>query len=459
MKRLFGTNGIRFILGEELNVDDIVRIGMAIGTFFKGGKCLLGRDVRKTGDIVARAIASGLMATGCDVWDVGLITTPALQFSVKNMGFDFGVMITASHNPPEYNGIKVMANDGVEIDREREKKVEEIYFKQKFSLVNWRNVGKYITCSNEEYIDTYIRAVMRHIDVDEIRRRKFTVVVDPINSVGSLTTPRLLRELNCKALTINGNLDGDFPGREPEPRLDNLEALASAVISSGADFGVAHDGDGDRALFVDERGTIYWGDKSGALIVDYYLSTHPGEIVVTPVSSSVIIEEVAKKHGGKVVYTKVGSIYVSRKMMELNAPLGVEENGGVFFGPHHPVRDGTMTTALILDILAQTGEQLSKLMSKLPTYHQAKLRYPCPNELKEKVVEILRDMTKELSAEYIDGVKIWYDKKAWVLIRPSGTEPIFRIYAEAEEEAKLNTIVNEAKRMLEEAIDEAKRKG
>ena len=458
MKRLFGTNGIRFILGEDLNVDDIVRIGMAVGTFFKGGKCLLGRDIRKTGEVVAQAITSGLMATGCNVYDIGLITTPALQFTVKVQGFDFGVMITASHNPPEYNGIKVIDHDGVEIERSKEERIEDIYFHEKFTLSNWRSVGRHYYCNNEGIIEEYIKAVIKHIDADVVKGKKFTVVIDPANSVGILTTPRLAKILNCRVLTINGNLDGDFPGREPEPRPDNLEGLATAVVSSGADFGVAHDGDGDRAIFVDEKGNIHWGDRSGALIVEYYLREHPGETVITPVSSSVVIEEVARRHGGRVVYTKVGSIHVSRKMLELKAPLGVEENGGVFFGPHHPVRDGTMTTALILNILAKEENPLSKLMARLPKYYQMKLRVPCPNELKENVLKVLREATKDMKVDHTDGVKIWYDRRSWVLIRPSGTEPIFRIYAEADDKSKLNNIVNKAKNMLEDAIDEVTKK-
>ncbi|RLF24617.1 MAG: phosphoglucosamine mutase, partial [Thermoprotei archaeon] len=293
MRRLFGTNGVRFILGKTMSISDILRLGLAIGTFFKGKKCLMGRDVRLTGEAVASAISSGLMSTGCTVYDVGLITTPALQYLVRRLGFDFGVMITASHNPPEFNGVKVMDSDGVEIPREKEVVIEDIYFRNKFEYANWDKVGDYKVLQG--VLDYYIEGVLEHAKIDEITERRFTVVVDPANSVPVFTTPEVLKRLNCRVMTINANLDGDFPGREPEPRPDTLRELAEAVKTAGADLGVGHDGDGDRAIFVDEEGTVHWGDRTGALIVKFFMEEHPGEKIVTPVSTSKVVEDVVKK--------------------------------------------------------------------------------------------------------------------------------------------------------------------
>ncbi len=456
-RRLFGTNGIRFILGRTMTIEDIMKVGLAIGTFFRKGRCLLGRDVRLTGETVASAISSALMSTGISVYDVGLITTPALQYLVREKGFDFGVMITASHNPPEFNGIKVIDKDGVEIPREKEKRIEELYYSGSFQYQSWDKVGEYNVLTG--LLEEYIAGVIRHVNRELIEKHHFTVAVDPANSVGTLTTPRMLKELGCKVLTINGNLDGTFPGRHPEPLPENLGVLAKAVVEASADLGVAHDGDGDRAIFVDEKGQVYWGDRSGALIAMDFLESHPGEIVVTPVSSSKVIEDVVKKYGGKVVYTKVGSIVVSRTMMKLGAKLGIEENGGVFYGPHIPVRDGTMTAALILDILARREEPLSELLGKLPKYYQVKLKVHCPEELKPKVLEALLSEVQGARIETIDGVKVWYSDGSWVLARPSGTEPIYRIFSEASDEARARRIAEEMKKKISSIIESLRPQG
>ncbi len=454
MKKLFGTNGIRFILGKDFTLKDVLQVGLAIGTFFSKGKCLLGRDVRLTGEVIANTIASALMSTGINVYDIGLITTPALQYLVKKREFDFGIMITASHNPPEFNGIKVIDNDGVEIPPEKEKLIEEIYFTRKFKYANWENVGEF--SEMRFLIDEYLDGVLSHINEELISKRKFKVAVDPANSVSVLTTPRLLKRLKCKVLTVNAHLDGTFPGRKPEPRLDNLQTLSEAVIASGADLGVAHDGDGDRAIFVDEKGQVYWGDKTAALIVMDFLERNPGECIVTPVSSSKIIEDVAKKYGGKIIYTKVGSIIVSRMMMKLGAKLGVEENGGIFYGPHLPVRDGTMATALILDILARKETSLSSLLSSLPKYYQVKDKVPCPNELKAKVLKILLSEVSGVKVETIDGVKVWYSDGSWVLARPSGTEPIYRIFSEAKDPQRAKELAENMKEKVLKIISTLK---
>jgi len=292
-----------------------------------------------------------------------------------------------------------------------------------------------------------------HVNVEEIRKKHFRVVVDPGNGVGSLAAPRLLRELGCKVFTINANVDGTFPSRPSEPKPENLGDLAAVVKAVNADFGVAYDGDADRAIFVDENGTIHWGDKTFALIEKEFLKQNPGEVIVTPVSSSSLIKDIAKVYNGEVVWTKVGSVDVSHKMKEINAKLGGEENGGVFYGPHQPVRDGAMTTALILDILAKTGRKLSELLNELPTYFIEKDKVECPDNLKEKVLKVLyEELEKEnLKFDTIDGAKIWFEDSS-ILVRPSGTEPIFRLYAEAKSRDRTLELIRKYKGKLGEII-------
>ena len=454
-KRLFGTNGIRGVANVELTPDFCARVGLAIGTYFGGGDILLGRDARLSGQMIASAVISGLLAAGCRVFDVGLAPTPTIQYAVKHFGMDGGVVITASHNPPEYNGIKVLRPDGIELKREQEKEVEEIFFESKFKPSAWHAIGTVRRL--EGAVEAHVKAVEEHVDRDLIARARFKVALDPANGVGVLPALPLLRDLGCKVVLVNGEIDGRFPGRHPEPKPENLGDLASITASSGAHLGVAYDGDADRAIFVDERGRVHWGDKSFALVAKWFLAQRPGEAVVTPISSSSLVREVVEACGGKLVWTKVGSVVVSHKMVEIGAQLGGEENGGIFYGPHQPVRDGPMSTALLLQILAEEREPLSALMDRLPRYYLAKASVECPHELKETALAILRERFRGQKTITIDGVRVWYEDGSSVLMRPSGTEPIFRIYAEAREEERLRAVLAEHVELVREAVEEARK--
>lgn len=450
-RRLFGTNGIRGIFNETLTSQFVLKIAEAIGTFFNGGNVLLGYDGRTSSPALAYATASGLASTGCTIYLAGIAPTPALQYAVKNHKLDGGVIITASHNPPQYNGIKVLGSDGVEISRRQEIEIEDIFFKEQQKMARWNKVGEIRELPN--IIEEYVEAIKTHVNVEKIRKNQFRIVIDPGNGVGGLAAPQLLRELGCKVFTINANVDGTFPSRPSEPKPENLNDLISIVKALNADIGVAYDGDADRAIFVDEMGTVHWGDKTFALIEKEFLKENPGETIVTPISSSSLVKDVAEAYGGKIVWTKVGSVDVSHKMKEINAKLGGEENGGVFYGPHQPVRDGAMTTALILDILAKTGRKLSELLNELPSYFIEKDSVECPDSLKEKALEkFYEELEKEgLKFDTIDGAKIWFTDSS-ILVRPSGTEPIFRLYAEAKTKEKALKLVKQYKEKLSKII-------
>jgi phosphomannomutase/phosphoglucomutase len=451
-RRLFGTNGIRGVFNKELTPEMAIKIGSAVGTFFKNGNLIVGYDVRTSSPMLARAVVAGLTSTGCNVFSAGLAPTPALQFAVKNHKMDGAVIITASHNPPEYNGIKVVWKDGVELSREQEIRVEDIFFGGKIRSAEWKDVGALFELSN--IVNEYIEAIKKHVDVSAIAKKHFHVVIDPANSVGSLAAPRLLRDLGCKVTTINANIDGTFPGRLPEPRPENLRDLALTVKAVGADLGVAYDGDADRSIFVDENGEVYWGDKTFSLVEKYFLLKNPGEKIVTPVSSSTLVKDIADAYKGEIVWTKVGSVTVSQTMKKLDAKLGGEENGGIFYGPHQPVRDGAMATALVLDIMARTGQKLSKLLGELPRYFIEKGKVECPEEFKGTVLEKLVAEVKGLNINTIDGVKIWFEDGSAILIRPSGTEPIYRLYAEARAHGKALSLLREYSLKLKRIIDE-----
>ena len=371
----------------------------------------------------------------------GMASTPALQYAVKNHCMDGGVIITASHNPPEYNGIKVIWNDGIETSHEQETEIENIYFENKPVFAEWNKLGAKheLAVVNEEYIE----AVKKHVNIPKIAEKKYHVVVDAANSVGGLATPQLLRELGCKVTTINANIDGTFPGRMPEPRPENLQEMAATVKAVGADLGVAFDGDADRSIFVGENGEIYWGDKTFAIVEKQFLMENPNSKIVTPVSSSTLIKDVAEAYKGEIVWTKVGSVTVSQTMKEVKAKLGGEENGGVFYGPHQAVRDGAMTTALILGIMAKTGKKLSELIAEQPQYFIEKGKVECSENIKEKVLRKLLAQVKGANVSTIDGVKIWFEDKSAILVRPSGTEPAYRLYAEAKNQEKALKLVKD----------------
>jgi len=450
-RKLFGTNGIRGLVNVELTPEMAIKVGCAIGTFFGRKNLLLGYDARTSGTMLAKAVISGLTATGCNVFFAGMAPTPSLQFAVKNHKMDGGVIITASHNPPEYNGIKVIWSDGIETSHEQEVEIENIYFDNKIVFAEWDKLGfeRELPAINDEYV----QAIKKHVNIAKIAEKHFHVVVDAANSVGGLAAPQLLRELGCKVTTINANIDGTFPGRLPEPRPESLTDLSSTVKAIGADMGVAFDGDADRSIFTDENGIIYWGDKTFAVVIKQFLIQNPGAKIVTPVSSSTLIKDTAEAYKGELIWTKVGSVTVSQKMKELNAKLGGEENGGVFYGPHQAVRDGAMTTALLLNIMAEKGQKLSKLVAEQPQYFIEKGKIECSDEKKEIVLQKIYEQVKGENISTIDGVKIWFSDNSAILIRPSGTEPVFRLYAEAKTQEKALKLVETYTSSLKKILD------
>jgi phosphomannomutase/phosphoglucomutase len=450
-KQLFGTNGIRGVANKEITAEFCIKMGSAIATHFGNGTLIVGADGRTSNQMLKSAIISGITASGLNIIDIGLCPTPALQYVIPYYGARGGIMITASHNPPQYNGIKVMDRDGVEIPSEEELAIETIFFENKQRLAEWNMIGTLQTESKA--CNVYKDAIKTHIDLDVTKKAKLKVVVGPANGVGGLATLYVLRELGCSVITINGHIDGTFPGRLPEPTPSTLSALSKIVKSIDADFGVAHDGDADRAVFVDENGVVQPGDRTFGLVANSILSVNPTGKIVTPVSSSSLIEDIVRQYDSEIIWTKVGSIIVSRTILRENAILGGEENGGIFLTRHQPVRDGAMTAALIAEIIAKSNKSLSTLLGELPQYFNEKLKTSCPNEKKAQVIQTILEKTKEYRAVTIDGTKIMTED-GWVLIRPSGTEPLFRSFAEAKTQARATELAEWGISLIKGAQDE-----
>lgn len=449
MSRLFGTNGVRGVANQELTVEMVTKLAAVVGNYL-GSDIALGMDGRTSSPMFRNAASSGLLSVGCRVHDVGMLPTPALQCAVRDFELNGGLMVTASHNPPDFNGIKVIAGDGVEVSRQQEMEIEELYFSRGPELSSWERIG---TFRELDVIESYKETILSHVEVEAVRKACLRIVLDPGNGVAALTAPTLARDLGCKVYTINGDIDGRFPGRESEPRPDNLNSVSVLVSASGADVGVAFDGDGDRSIFLDERGKVHWGDRSFALVAKEFITQNPGAEVATPVSSSRVVEDVVTAGGGRVIRTRVGSVVVSRTMVERGLMLGGEENGGIMYGPHLQVRDGSMAMALMLEILAKTGKPLSRLFSELPQYSQMKDKVACPEELKGRVLGALHESVEAPKIETIDGIKLSYNDGSWILVRPSGTEPIFRLYAEAGNKERVEELVEEHKSLVESVID------
>ncbi len=428
--------------------DFAYQIGSSVADLFAQTSILVGRDGRTSSPMLYEGLVAGILGQGNDVIDCGMITTPGLQFLVKQSDGKAGLMVTASHNPPEYNGFKVVDTDGVEIGREKELRVERAFSTKTGNLS--RSPGERI--SPPKAVEPYLTSLQTFVSKTGLSKQQ-TVVVDAGNGVAALTTPELLRRIGCRVVTINDNIDGTFPGRLSEPRPENLGPLATVVREEDAIFGVAHDGDGDRAIFVDEGGTIHSGDKSLTLIEDELLRKTPGAKVVTPVNTSMSAAEVAKNRRGKLILTPVGSINVARTMIREKAILGGEENGGIFYAPHQPVRDGAIATVLILNSILDNGIPLSKLMSRLPSFFMTKEKRACPDKKKKDVMLKLQSKLGKMVTNTMDGVRVDLSSRAWFLARASGTEPLIRIYFEGKSELEVKRLMDEFMPLIDETIN------
>ena len=436
MKKLFGTNGVRGVFSEDFTLEFVNDLVMSLAAHFKQGKILVGYDGRHSSPIVAKVVSSALNYSGLDCYMAGLVPTPCLEYATKKLGYDGGLMITASHNPPQYNGIKPVASDGVEISREDERKIEQI-----FAEKNWIKASTFGKSFEEtNVISTYIDGIISLIDIDSIKAKKFKVCLDLGNGAQAVTAKKLCENLDCDVHAINEEINGDFPGRGSEPTPQNLDELSKLVVDTNSNFGIAFDGDGDRSIFCDETGKILTGDSSALLLCDYLLQQHPNSQVVTCLNSGNIIENIVEKTNSHVVRTKVGSVEVSRRMVNDDALVGYEENGGFMFGNHNHVRDGAMTLALMLDLLSKSQLDLSRNIENLPPNFTTKTKIECSLE-KSKIV--ISELLKEFpDSNTSDGIKIQVDKDNWVMIRPSGTEPIIRIYGESNSQQNLDSLIS-----------------
>ena len=432
-KQLFGTFGVRRTANNVLTPEFASMLAASYGTVFQG-KIAIGGDTRTSTPMIKHAIISGLLSSGCDVVDLGILPTPAVQYAVKNY-YDGGIIVTASHNPPKYNGIKFVDKDGIGIKDEDDIAIEKLYFGKNPKRAPWEDIGNLYY--NDRIIEEYIDETLKRVDVEAIKEAKLKVILDCGSGAGCFTAPYIVQKLGCEIVTLNCQADGFFPGRNPEPVEANLQDLIATVKDLNADIGIAHDGDADRTICVDENGNYVLGDKTFTLVEKYMLKENDGGLIVTTVATSAAIYDIANEFNGEVIATAVGDLLVARELKEKDGLFGGEENGGLIFPDFVYGRDAALTVAKILEIIAKEKKTLSELVSELPVYYSEKMKCECEDDKKTEVMEKIAKEVANLGYELdtTDGVKIFKDG-GWAIIRPSGTEPIFRCFSESDTQEK-----------------------
>ncbi len=439
MAKYFGTNGIRGTI-DKLGPELALGVSRAFGEWCGNGKVVVGRDMRLTGEMLRDAVVSGLLSVGCEVVDLGIVSSPTLEFIADKLGADGGVIVTASHNPPEWNALKFVDGKGVAVSKERGEEVERL-MESEIEYANWekfRPVQEY-KGANEAHIER----VLELANIGKVKEKKPKVVLDCGNATACLVAPELYRRMGCKVVVLNGEMDGRFPGRPSEPTEKNLGELKKRVVGEEADLGIAWDGDGDRVVFVDERGEWIVGDRGFALSAMLALMEGKGKVVTT-VATSNVVKDVCEKFGGELVYTKVGAPYISEVMQkEGNVVSAGEEVGGIVWPEMGMAKDGFMAGAKIVEAVCE--RKMSEWMQELPEYYNAKTKIECKEGDKEKVLEEIGKVAREkkLEVNTLDGVRIDFNDEEWAIVRASGTENYFRVFAEAKSMEKAEKRMDE----------------
>ena len=441
---MFREYDIRGIAGKDMDAEDVLLIGKGIGTFLRqnGARLLtVGRDCRSSSDLYAEKLIQGLMATGCDVTDIGVCPTPVLYFSIQHLNMEGGVMVTASHNPGEYNGFKMCLG------------MSSIHGRQIQEILEIIKAAKFETgagnLSSEDIITPYTAFVTGNINIS----RPLKVGVDAGNGTAGVVAVPILRTLGCEVHDIYCEMDGSFPNHEADPTvLKNMQDLIELVHKENLDIGIGYDGDGDRIGVVDENGDIIYGDKLLILFAREILTRKPGATFVSEVKCSKTMYDDIENHGGRAIMWKTGHSLIKKKMKEENAELAGEMSGHMFFADRYfGFDDAAYASCRLLEILADSGKKMSELLEDVPrTFTTPEIRVECPDNVKFKVVEKVTDyFRKGYNVIDIDGVRVLFDD-GWGLVRASNTQPALVLRFEAMTEERLNEIRNLVESVLED---------
>lgn len=441
-------------MGDALTPFDIVECTAAYAQIIKElnvpQKVVVGRDGRMTGEMVNAIVVSTLMNMGLDVVDIGLSTTPTVEMAVTHLNAGAGIIITASHNPKEWNALKFLNAKGEFISEATGHQVLDYIKHSKAEFSNIESIGNY--SENKEMINFHIDAILNlpFVKKEKIIEKKFKVVVDCINSTGAISIVPILKELGCSVITINDGITGNF-SHNPEPLPEHLKELSDMVVNEKADFGIAVDPDVDRLAFVCEDGSMFGEEYTLVACADYMLSVKMGN-TVSNLSSTRALKDITENHGGQYFSAKVGEVNVVSKMKEVNAVIGGEGNGGVILPDLHFGRDALVGVALFMSLLVNTGLKLTDLRKKYPSYVISKNKIQITESVDPKA--IILKLSEKYSSEKInteDGLKIDFEE-GWVQLRLSNTEPILRVYAESGDEIKAtelsNMLINDVIKMM-----------
>jgi len=454
IKSISGIRGtIGGATGDTLNPLDIVKFTSAYATFIprRSGKIVVGRDGRISGPMVRDVVRGTLVGMGFDVIDIGYASTPTTELAVRMSGADGGIIITASHNPRQWNALKLLNSEGEFLTAADGQRVLEIAEKEDFCYAEVDHLGHVI--EDNSYDDRHVQSVvdLNLVDIDAIRKSRFTVCVDSINSVGGIVLPKLLERLGVGYHFLNRDVTGDF-AHNPEPLEKNLQGIMQEMKSGKYDLGIVVDPDVDRLAFICEDGTMFGEEYTLVAVADYVLSKTPGN-TVSNLSSTRALRDVTRQHGGVYTASAVGEVNVTTKMKEVNAVIGGEGNGGVIYPKSHYGRDALVGIALFLTLLAEKDCKVSELRRQYPDYQIAKNRIDLTPEtdvdaILVKVKEMFAS-DAEATVNDIDGVKIDFPD-SWVHLRKSNTEPIIRVYSEAGTMEKADAL---GKRLMQVVYD------
>lgn len=442
-------SGIRGIWMDTLDLQVLSDFTKAFAEFVKSKpanreryRILLGRDARPTGRMISIYCAGILNAMGMDVIDCGIVPTPTVLFGVRSMNFDGGIVVTASHNPVEWNALKFVKRGGV-FTGEADIDFIKNHLDDKIRLSTYNNIGDY--AEDDKVSDAHINQVINNVDVHSIVAEGFRVVLDPVNSAGSFITPWLLTKLKCEVQAIHSEITGSFE-RATEPTPENLTHMKKEVLDFKADVGFAQDPDADRLVVVDEKGTVLSEELTLILALETVLSKTKGDIAVN-MSTSRMVDDIAAKYGVKVIRTKVGEANVVEGIEKHNALIGGEGNGGVIYPTINTARDSLVGIALVLELIAKRGKPLSEIVAEITQYANRKDKIRFDGDLQEFYTKI-QSVFPSADVNTLDGLRLDWEENGssvWVHIRPSNTEPVVRIIGEAVDKTTINDVFDKIK--------------
>ncbi len=452
---IISVSGMRGIVGETLTPAVATEYGRAFGTFLMGSsessgvrlKVCVGRDSRPSGEELLSAVAAGLCSVGIDVVDIGIVSTPCVGVMLRHLGCAGGIVITASHNPVEYNGIKLLLSNGIGPAAELAGQIRQRYFDKEFERVDPPQFGQVTFDKTTDAV--HIEKVMAIIERETIAAKGFKVVLDSVNGAGGRIGKDLLGQLGCDVVAINDEPTGIF-AHTPEPTKENLTGLCDKVAEAGADIGFAQDPDADRLAIVDENGGYIGEEYTVVLAAKYVFSKMKGTAAVN-LSTSRMIDDVAREAGCEVIRTAVGEANVADAMVRNKCVIGGEGNGGVIDLRVGPVRDSLVGMALVLQLMAETGKTVSELVSEIGGYYVSKTKFAADKDQAGLICEKARELFTDAKINTTDGYRFDFDD-GWVHLRMSNTEPVMRLIVEMENESIAKTYIDKVNDIREKIL-------